>query len=386
MHRQAVDVHGHPGQHRYHERNDDLPELAGGEAGAAPPLIHSSARTIAPSTMTVLASHGSSFCRSPSELGEEARLRWGAFLLLAGPPTASTWPGQPGRTRPRRSPRRSRPREPTATATASRNPTKCAIVPSDPAPRVSHAIAGGAARTARARPAARAATQVTTRARLAPRSRSWASATSTSAPGCGGGPPVPAWTTRMQESQETRPRSPTAPPAHGGDLRHQDMRLDPGPARPASAAASPSVRHRIHGGGSDNEGGYGAENQRQRADSTVARRRDVGGLSRRLSSSGVLGGRRAAALHRQVARHKRPGRGDAPAPGYAQDPFDLRKQSTSSRLWQRAEAVGRERVPNPSISSPVAARIPWGQLLCQPPVTRAANALSVPGCVITRTW
>src|SRR5208337_323549 len=138
----------------------------------APSLIHSSASTAPPRTITALANHGSSRWRSePASLVRKpgcpaaAEFAWPLSAFhLASPAWQNLAIAATAATRP-------------ATAAADQagltpKPRACATVPNDPVLRVSHEISGGAASIARPRLAVRRAAQLTTFARLALRSGS----------------------------------------------------------------------------------------------------------------------------------------------------------------------------------------------------------------------
>src|SRR5215472_10387663 len=138
----------------------------------APSLIHSSASTAPPRTITALASQGSSFWRSvPASLVRKLGLSvvfdavWAPSVFhLASPAWQNLAIAATAAIRP-------------VTAANDQvglvpNPTARATVPNDPVLRVSHEITGGAASIARARPAVTRAAQLTTFARLALRSGS----------------------------------------------------------------------------------------------------------------------------------------------------------------------------------------------------------------------
>ena len=180
--------------------------------------------------------------------------------------------------------------------------------------------------------------------------------------------PAPAMDRRFQreppegeQGQENHARDHRGqPPARRRDLSDQDMRLGPRDqhALPAQQPA-PGVRDRIHGGGSDNECRDGAENQRQHADQHCRPvRRNVAGVVTKVEFFRSPRGVRGRLLSRpQVARHQRPGRGDVTAPGYTQDPFDLREQPARLQTLHCAKAVGRRTdAASGTADRPVAAR------------------------------
>src|ERR1700730_3641359 len=152
----------------------------------APSLAHSSAKTPPTSTITALASHGRTSCRSRpasrvNRPGFGAAAPWagavpwagGVPLPWAAAPSAFHLASPVGQDRATAVTAAIRP----ATAASEKDglapkPKKCAIVPNDPRLRVSQEISGGAASIARARPAVSVAAQLTSVARLAPRSRS----------------------------------------------------------------------------------------------------------------------------------------------------------------------------------------------------------------------
>src|SRR5215831_5208860 len=138
----------------------------------APSLIHSSASTAPPRTITALASHGSSFWRiMPASVVRKPGLfavsdfAWPLSVFhLASPAWQNLAIAATAATRP---------------VTAAKDqaglvpkPRARATVPNDPVLRVSHEMIGGAASIARARPAVTRAAQLTTFARLALRSGS----------------------------------------------------------------------------------------------------------------------------------------------------------------------------------------------------------------------
>ncbi len=140
----------------------------------APSDVHRSAKTTPPSTITVLASHGSNCCRSrPASRVSKPGCAAAALLPWAGSANAFHLAIPARQYRATAATAAIRP----ASADSDHEgrapkPRKCAIVPSGPVLRVSQEISGGAASIASARPAVSAAAQLTSNARLAPRSLS----------------------------------------------------------------------------------------------------------------------------------------------------------------------------------------------------------------------